>query len=57
MYKVAYVSGNNIDISSALKRTVEDINLSRGTIVNIVQSQSTSQSGFTIITITIIYTT
>lgn len=55
MYKVAYVSGNSVDVSSALRQTVEGINLVSGKIVNIVQSQSSSPSGLTIVTITIIY--
>jgi len=56
MYKVAYISGNNMDISSSLRYTIEDINKVGGKIVQIVQSQSTSTGGFTIVTITIIYT-
>jgi hypothetical protein len=57
MYKVAYVSGNTFDISSTLRQTIEGINQVNGEIVQIVQSQSSHQSGHTIITITIIYTT
>lgn len=57
MYKVAYVSGNNHDISLSLRQTIESINQANGKIVNIVQSQSNHQSGYTIVTITIIYTT
>ena len=56
MYKLAYVSGNNVDIASALRQTIEDINHKGGTIVQIVQSQSTHPGGFTIVTVTIIYT-
>lgn len=55
MYKVAYVSGNSVDVSGALRQTVEGINQISGHIVNIVQSQSSSPSGLTIVTITIIY--
>lgn len=54
-YKVAYVSGSNVDISTALARTIEGINTARGEIVQTVQSQSNHQSGQTIVTITIIY--
>jgi len=56
MYKLAYVSGNNMDIASSLRHTIDDINGSGGIIVQIVQSQSTSSNGFTIVTVTIIYT-
>lgn len=56
MYKLAYVTGNNHDIASTLRQTIGSINASNGTIVQIVQSQSTSPGGFTIVTITIIYT-
>ncbi len=56
MYKLAYVSGNSFDLSSILKRTIEDINVVGGKIVQIVQSQSSNPGGFTIVTITIIYT-
>lgn len=55
MYKVAYVSGNNVDIASSLRQTIEGINQANGQIVQIVQSQSSHQSGHTIVTITIIY--
>lgn len=57
MYKIAYVTGNNMDIASSLRQTIEGINLINGKIVQIVQSQSSHQSGFTIVTVTIIYTT
>ena len=56
MYKIAYVSGNNQDIASALKSQIDDINRIGGTIVHMVQSQSTSPNGFTNVTVTIIYT-
>jgi hypothetical protein len=56
MYKLAYVSGNNQDISSTLRQTINSINDSNGTIVQMVQSQSTSPGGYTIVTVTIIYT-
>jgi hypothetical protein len=55
MYKVAYVSGS--DISIALRETIESINRARGHIVHMVQSQSNHQSGFTIVTVTIVYIT
>ncbi len=55
MYKVAYVSGNNVDISTSLRQTIDSINQAKGQIVQIVQSQSSHQSGHTIVTITIIY--
>ena len=55
MYKVAYVSGSNQDIAYLLRQTINDINLIRGRITQIVQSQSTQPSGQTIVTVTIIY--
>lgn len=55
MYKLAYVSGSNQDIGPILRQTIDDINKSGGTIVHIVQSQSTTQSGYTMVTVTIIY--
>ena len=55
MYNISYVTGNNADIGSALKLTIDNINKSGGTIVHLVQSQSTSPSGFTNVTVTIIY--
>lgn len=57
MYKVAYVSGNNHDIALSLRQTIDSINQANGKIVHIIQSQSNHQSGYTIVTITIIYTT
>ncbi len=57
MYKLAYISGNSYDLAGTLRNTIEDINRSGGKIEQIVQSQSTSTSGFTIVTVTIIYTT
>ena len=54
-YKVAYISGDSRTIGTTLKNTIEDINMKRGDIVEIVQSQSTSPNGMTIVTITIIY--
>ena len=55
MYKVAFLSGNSQTIYSALQQTISEINIIKGEIVQIVQSQSTGQSGLTIVTITIIY--
>lgn len=55
MYKVAYITGNNSQISYSLKSAIDEINLKRGVIKEIVQSQSTSPQGYTIVTITIIY--
>lgn len=55
MYKVAYVSGNSQDIGRTLRQTIDDINVSNGQIVEVVQSQSTHTTGFVIVTITIIY--
>lgn len=57
MYKIAYVTGPNGDISTILKRTIEDINLAGGRIEHIVQSQSTGPAGFTNVTVTIVYST
>ena len=57
MYKIAYVSGSNLNISSTLMQTVNDINAIGGKIVHIVQSQSTSPGSHTIVTVTIVYTT
>ena len=54
MYKIAYVSGDYNGISSILKKTIEDINVSGGQIEHIVQSQS-SANYLTIVTVTIIY--
>lgn len=56
MYKFAYVTGQSHDVGSALKQTIDDINKSRGQIVEIVQSQSSHPGGYTMVTITIIYT-
>jgi hypothetical protein len=55
-YKLAYVSGPSHEISSILQRTINDINAVGGQIIHIVQSQSTANAGFTIVTVTIIYT-
>jgi len=55
MYKVAFLSGNNQTIYSALQQTIEEINNNNGEIVQIVQSQSSGGSGWTVVTITIIY--
>ena len=57
MYKVAYVTGYSNDIGLSLRQTISSINQANGKIVHIVQSQSNHQSGYTIVTITIIYTT
>lgn len=56
MYKVAFVSGDTFNLSSVLRQTIEDINQRGGTIVHILQSQSSHPAGATIVTITIIYT-
>ena len=56
MYKTAIISGDISNISPILKQTIENINFNRGTIVEMVQSQSTGTGGWTIITITILYT-
>lgn len=56
MYKIAFVSGDTFNISSVLRQTIEDINRQGGTIVHILQSQSTTPTGTTILTVTIIYT-
>lgn len=56
MYKFAYVSGDVFSISSSLKQTIEDINKQGGTIVHILQTQSSNTYGNTILTVTIIYT-
>lgn len=55
MYKVAFLSGSSPAISSAIQNTIMEINEKGGEIKQIVQSQSTGQSGMTIVTITIIY--
>ena len=57
MYKIAFVSGDTFNISPILRKTIEDINSQGGTIVHILQSQSTHPAGTTILTVTIIYTT
>lgn len=54
-YTVAYISGDSSSIAYVLKETIENINDKNGEIKEIVQSQSTSQGGKTIVTITIIY--
>lgn len=55
IYKVSYVTGNNVDIGRILNQEIEFINNKGGKIVNVVQSQSTGNSGIVIVTITIIY--
>jgi hypothetical protein len=56
MYKYSFLSGNSENISSSLSSAINQINALRGTIVQIIQSQSTGQSGMTMVSITIIYT-
>lgn len=56
MYKIAYVSGDAFNLSPVLRQTIEDINKNGGTIVHILQSQSSHPQGATIVTVTIIYT-
>ena len=55
MYKTAIISGDISNIGPILNRTIENINFMGGIINNIVQSQSTSAGGYTIVTITILY--
>ncbi|MDR6461906.1 hypothetical protein J2783_000389 [Chryseobacterium sediminis] len=55
MYKVAYITGDSNSVSSTLQSTINHINLMKGVIQNIVQSQSTSPQGWTIVSITIVY--
>lgn len=55
IYKVAYITGSNSQISYTLKSTIDEININNGIIKEIAQSQSTSAQGYTIVTITIIY--
>ncbi|MDN3673471.1 hypothetical protein QWY99_10440 [Flavobacterium branchiarum] len=54
-YKVAYISGESSKVSFSLEQTIENINNRNGEIKEIVQSQSMSSTGTTIVTITIIY--
>jgi hypothetical protein len=55
MYKTAVISGGSSNISTALKMTIDSINTSQGKITHIVQSQSTTDVGIIIVTITIVY--
>jgi len=55
MYKVAFLSGNSEGVFQALNSTISDINLKKGEIIQIVQSQSTGQSGVVLVSITILY--
>ena len=55
-YKTAYVSGDNSNILPVLRDTIEGINKMKGKIIQMVQSQSTNAGGWTIVTITILYT-
>lgn len=55
MYKVAYISGSNSDISKHLQAMIESINREGGTVEQLVQSQSSIPNGPTIVTVTILY--
>lgn len=55
MYKVAFISGNSEGVQQSLNRTISEINIIKGEIIQIVQSQSTGQSGVVLVSITILY--
>ena len=56
MYKLAYVSGNFVDIAAVLRKTIDDINSVHGKIVQMLQSSATNAGGYVMVSVTIIYT-
>jgi hypothetical protein len=56
MYRLTYITGNNVDIASVLRKAIEDINSAQGKIVQMVQSSASNAGGFVMVSVTIIYT-